>query len=240
MNTIVTDIVGRRFGRLEVVALIQPPKKRVDPKAPRCTWVDARCVCGNTLRAPHHEVTSGHVKSCGCAKRDALSQLRHGQTAGATSPEYRVWSSMMTRCYNRQSKSFHNYGGRGIGVCDRWRADFMAFFLSMGQRPSPDHSLDRVDVDRDYGPDNCRWATQTEQQRNRRDAIKLTIDGVTKHLFDWAAERGLAPKTVYQRIWRGWSVARSLEVNPVRAKRLVAAHRALAKTGVRRKPGGER
>jgi hypothetical protein len=114
-------------------------------------------------------------------------------------PEYRAWSAMKLRCANPNNEQYHNYGGRGITVCDRWRQSFAAFLVDMGPRPSPRHSIDRIDNNGNYEPGNCRWATSREQNRNRRNNIVLTHDGRTMCLADWARELGVPRGTLLAR-----------------------------------------
>lgn len=113
--------------------------------------------------------------------------------------EFRVWWSMLRRCEAPKQKGFADYGGRGISVCDRWHS-FAAFLEDMGPRPSGDHSIDRVDVDGNYQPSNCRWATSHEQCRNTRRSVHITIDGQTKVLEDWCRDYRVSPVTVRRRM----------------------------------------
>jgi len=135
------------------------------------------------------------------------STFRHGHSPrGNQTNIYRRWQHMIQRCHNPNDRDYPRYGGRGISVCDRWRhADdthtgFEYFILDMGLPPSANHSIDRLDVNGDYTPDNCRWATPTEQANNRRNTKLLTIDGVTKPLSDWCKEYGIGSKAVLYRL----------------------------------------
>ncbi len=125
-----------------------------------------RCDCGT--EGEKHFNQSG---SCGCLQKEQITRrnTKHGYSpANARAPEYIAWRSMLNRCYNPNTPKYPNYGGRGIAVCDRWRHDFSAFLADVGHKPSPDHSLDRINNDMGYSPDNCRWATNSEQNNNRR------------------------------------------------------------------------
>ena len=157
------DITGMRFHRLTVI------RKLLDRASRNVFWLLA-CDCGRTHRAPASALRTGRVKSCGCMNQELrlARNQRHGLAArGAKKPaEYIVWQAMIGRCSNPKNKAFRYYGGRGIVVCDRWRHDFTAFLADMGQRPSPKHSIDRINNDGNYEPGNCRWATQSEQVRN--------------------------------------------------------------------------
>jgi len=124
-----------------------------------------------------------------------------------------AWSSMKTRCYNPRSKRFDRYGGRGIGVCERWRNSFAAFLADMGPRPGPGYSLDRYpDKDGDYEPGNCRWATQTEQNNNRSGNVLLVVNGVSRTLAEWSRIGGVPRHVIAGRIQNGWCPARAVLV----------------------------
>jgi hypothetical protein len=125
-------------------------------------------------------------------------------------PEYAVWSAMIQRCTNPKDKGYKNYGARGIVICPSWRASFQAFYADMGARPSPLHSIERVDNNGPYSPENCVWGTRNQQNRNRRSCIALTIGGRTQLVVDWARERGMSPFLIYRRLHRGWSAWRAV------------------------------
>lgn len=126
-------------------------------------------------------------------------------------PEYNVWIGMLHRCANPKRYGYYRYGGRGIRVCERWQASFEDFLADMGPRPSPDHSIDRIDNDGHYEPGNCRWATDAEQRRNRSDNRVLCFRGESRCLTDWAAKLGLTDSTIQYRLdVMRWSVDRAL------------------------------
>lgn len=149
---------------------------------------------------------------------NGLAQTIHGH-ASENSPSYRTWRGMLTRCNNPADANRHNYGGRGIRVCDRWRTDFAAFLADMGERPSDDHSIDRIDVNGNYEPGNCRWATPTEQANNTRTNRLITIDGTTHTMAEWARLMGVRDCVPMNRIRRGWSEQDAV-LQPRRFKRL--------------------
>lgn len=159
------DVMNARFGKLTVVGDARASNHQ------RRVWV--RCDCGSPEKAVVlAQLRRGSTTSCGCYHRairlHGLS-TRHGDSRhGAVAAEYRCWEGMKKRCLNPNSAHFRHYGGRGIKVCDRWLNSYENFLADLGRRPSPKHSLDRVDVDGNYEPDNCRWATHSQQMKNRR------------------------------------------------------------------------
>lgn len=139
------------------------------------------CDCGKTNTIRWNNIDSGVTKSCGCL---ASSRARkHGESNN--SKEYRAWAQMRDRCNNKNCTNYKNYGGRGIKICKRWNV-YLNFLKDMGRAPSIKHSLDRIRVNCGYKPSNCRWATQQEQENNRRNNKFITIDGVKKTIAEWA------------------------------------------------------
>ena len=159
------NLIGRRFGRLVVVNRAAP-----NDKQKRVRWA-CRCDCGNVITVRTDGLKTGSTASCGCAHRDyvARSLLVHGHNRcnGRTS-EYYSWGSMNARCYQPSHSSYKYYGGRGIAVCEQWRTAFAVFYTDMGPKPTPKHSIDRINCNGNYEPVNCRWATTVEQRANRR------------------------------------------------------------------------
>lgn len=133
----------------------------------------------------------------------------HGYATGMGQPEYGVWNAMRQRCSNPKNRAYKNYGGRGIRVCERWLY-FANFIEDVGPRPSKSHSLDRIDNNGDYEPDNVRWATLEEQNLHKRVSRLITYNGKTQPLFMWAKETGLDRLVIHKRLKRGWSIERAL------------------------------
>lgn len=189
------DISGQRFGKL--VAVSREPNKLPYKQA---YWL-FKCDCGNEYRQWAYVVRRGNCKSCGCWRKHLLSagNVTHGK---CKTPEYRTWNSMRDRCYNPRNRAWPQYGGFGITICDRW-GDFATFYADMGKKPSPSHSLDRIDGRKGYSPSNCRWATKTEQVRNRWLTIKCVHLGRKNTLAGWCEELGLPYSTIHHRYLTG-------------------------------------
>ena len=141
----------------------------------------------------------------------------------ARSPEQQIWYGMISRCHNEGNKAYDGYGGRGITVCDRWREDFLNFYDDMGRRPSPKHTIERVDNDKGYSPENCIWATRDIQNRNHRRNRWLEFNGKRMILMDWAREIGITQQALQARLKEHpLDVALSMPANPTRKKYIEA------------------
>lgn len=188
-----TLFAGQRFGRWTLIS-----------KSSRTHWL-CRCSC-NTVRAVNiYSLLKGGTLSCGCYRDEQASQ--HGKTHGLShTAEHHAWSSLKGRCYNPRNARYSLYGGRGIRVCDRWLQSFENFYADMGLKPSPKHSIDRIDVNGDYEPSNCRWVIQKEQMRNMRRTQWVEYGGICLSLAEWSEQLGLNAKRVDTRLARGWSI----------------------------------
>ncbi len=205
------NLTNRVFGRLTVIAY-------AGQLGHSQGWL-CRCACGNTKIVRDHGLTRGTTTSCGCYASECVVKrnFRHGRRFTAT---YSIWWMMLQRCKLPSNKAYKYYGGRGIRVCDRWQS-FENFLADMGERPSPNHSIDRVNVDGDYEPSNCRWATKLEQARNCRSNRKVTFNGETKCMSEWESIFGFGTDTIGSRLRAGWSVARAL-TTPTKSSTLKA------------------
>jgi hypothetical protein len=136
--------------------------------------------------------------------------------SGASTPEYNTWKNIKARCHNPKNKYYKWYGARDIFVCDEWKNDFGVFLSNMGRRPAPEYSIDRIDNNKGYSPDNCRWATRRQQSRNRSSSKVLEFSYMHKNQVDWASEFGLHKETLASRLKAGWSINDALTRPPRR------------------------
>jgi hypothetical protein len=140
-------------------------------------------------------------------------QSRHGETTNQKrTPEYRSWAESIYRCYNPNNQAYKNYGARGITVDDRWLHSFENFLADMGRKPGPEYSLDRKDVDGPYSPENCKWSTTKEQNRNRRVHTMLNYEGLRYCLVEWAEITGINEETISSRLRAGWPIEDALTI----------------------------
>lgn len=189
------DISGRRYGKWTVLGL-SPLRDNGGGRLWLC-----RCVCGAEGAIRGTDLNRGTSKGCGCAK--GPTKITHGHTRGGkTSSEYYSWSHMIQRCTNPSNKSYTNYGGRGIDVCGEW-LDYNRFFADMGAKPSPKHTIERVDNDLGYSKDNCIWATNEVQVNNRRNTIFVELNGTRLLLTEACLKVGIPYSTVYGRMAKG-------------------------------------
>jgi hypothetical protein len=186
----VEDLIGREFGFWTVIKKV-PNKTKSKSSCWKC-----RCICGQIKDVIYSNLANGHSKSCGCLGRNT----KHGKSK---SPLYGIWLSMKKRCFNQNCKSYKNYGGRGITVCDRWKDSFENFYNDMMQTWQKGLSLDRIDNDSNYEPENCRWVTNKEQANNRRTNKVVEYQGRSQTLTQWAEELNLSPSLLHERYREG-------------------------------------
>lgn len=186
--------LGMKFNALTVVG----PAPRGKLGHPQWYCV---CVCGKRVTRRQSQLTGLTTESCGCLgrNRQVKRQTKHGMFG---TPEYRAWNGMKARCQNPRNRQFKHYGGRGITVCDHWQV-FENFYADIGLRPSAHHSIDRKNNDLGYSPDNCRWATKTEQGRNRRTNTLITFADRTLTLAGWCELLGVNYDIVCGRLFAG-------------------------------------
>jgi len=195
------NLVGQIFGRLTVISEGERSGKGNYIRNWNCV-----CDCGGINSITQGSLIRGLTNSCGCIHKEVMSVVKttHGESKkGLNSREYRIWSGIKTRCYNTKNKRYNSYGGRGIKVCDRWLNSFEIFLSDMGRRPSTNHSIDRIDVNADYEPSNCKWATTKEQSRNTTKNHWIEFDGRRQIITDWATELGTYDSYIGYRLKKG-------------------------------------
>ena len=195
------NISGERFGDLVAI-------RAVGKCETGYVW-ECRCDCGSVATATVAKLNSGKKLSCGCRRSRVTTERNHKHGKSGTKT-FRSWASMRQRCTNPSDGAFDRYGGRGIAVSPRW-GTFANFLEDMGECP-PGATLDRIDNEKGYEPNNCRWATRAQQNRNTRGNRWLTFDGRRMVLSDWAKERGINKTTLRMRLERGWPVEKSLNL----------------------------
>lgn len=196
------DLSGRVYGRLTVLC-------REGNLYGKVAW-KCKCECGNELAVCGADLKGGNKASCGCLKRDItrLKNFSHGMTE---TPEYKTWCKMKSRCYVETDASYPSYGKRGILVCPQWLNSFEVFFADMGPKPKGDYSIERLNVNGDYEPGNCVWATQKEQSRNKRNTVRVTYKGESVSLRDLADKLRVPYLRLHRRIFRrGWDIERAV------------------------------
>lgn len=186
----VEHAAGERFGRLTVICLTRVPGRSG-------RFYTCRCDCGNETRAYGAHLRNGSRKSCGCIRP---APRTHGMSF---TPEHRAWSRAKERCYRPANPRYEHYGARGIVMCEAWRNSFEAFLADMGLRPSPKHSIDRIDNDGNYEPSNCRWATSEEQNNNRSINRFVIVDGQRLTVAQASRKTGLTENQITYRLRRG-------------------------------------
>ena len=210
-------IKNEKFNKLTFTGNIKIEKQNNGRNLKKSEFI---CDCGNIKFCITNDVKNGKTKSCGCLKKESnlLNKTKHGAAIGnTTTTEYGIWCGMKNRCYNPKHKKYKNYGERGIKMCDRWideKKGFLNFLKDLGTRPSIIYSIDRIDNNKDYTPENCRWATQKQQQRNRRDTVKVIYKGQERVLAELADFFDINLKTVKSRLNSGLDVETALTVRP--------------------------
>ena len=206
--------MNKKFGRLS------PVSRAENTKDGRARWL-CSCDCGGEKTAPASELKKGGTKSCGCLAQEqrvaaARSQC-HPTSRSMMYRERNSWENMIARCHAANNRSYPNYGGRGISVCTEWLRSFESFLSDMGARPKMT-TLDRIDNDKSYCPENCRWASSQEQANNRRTNRVISIGGTALTVAQWSRKLGIDCSVVHSRLYMGWP-ERQAVVTPVGARR---------------------
>lgn len=218
----IIDITGQVFNDLTAL-------KRVGLQRKYATWL-CRCSCGQEIVVRNDRLRHGFKKSCGIGGHgyrhlppDVSSLMRKYPS------EVNSWRKMQDRCYKVRHHKYPIYGGRGITVCDRWRASFLDFLQDLGPKPAAAYSIERIDVNGNYESDNCKWATRAEQARNMRRSVFVMHEGKKMLLMDVADSLGLNRQNLYGRLKNGWTLEEALSV-PVNKHKKKLLTTALQKT----------
>ena len=198
------NLTDKVFGRLTVKKYLYTDKHR------KSVW-ECVCDCGQTVNVKRGELVNGDTKSCGCLQRETITtrSTTHGLRK---SRAYRAWGNMMSRCYNVRGKEYKHYGARGIKVCKMWHK-FPNFYEDMSECPAG-YSIERINVNGNYEPNNCDWIPRNKQNRNKRNSRLITFNGETHCLSEWAERLGIKPDLVKYRLRYGWSVERAFFEKP--------------------------
>lgn len=189
------DITGVRYERLVAIRVAHTDHRG------QVSWL-CKCDCGKYTRV--RQLLSGRIKSCGCYFKEMQHTwvTKHGRYK---TPEYTTWSALRQRCNNPRNKRYHRYGGRGIKVCARWQSSFESFYKDMGPKPSLKHTIDRIDNDKGYSKQNCKWSTHSEQNFNNSRNKPVFINGSKYTVKDLALAHNLHEVTIRSRIRLGFS-----------------------------------
>lgn len=213
------DLTGRIFARLTVISFSHIENHQ--------SFWRCKCTCGNVTVVRRVHLITGHTKSCVCLQKEIAAvhlsskgrktKFNQGTHKQSGSPEYITWVEMKRRCFAPTSNVFKHYGGRGITVCDRWIKSFQNFFADMGEKPSPQHSIERVNNDGNYEKSNCKWATDTEQANNKRNTVRYDYRNESLTASQWAKKLGINVGTFTSRLKdQGWTIDRAIET-PVKS-----------------------
>lgn len=213
------NITGQKFNKLLVVSFAYTQKGNGRNYH---SFYNCICDCGKSCIVDGAKLRNGHTQSCGCYRheRQIEANTKHN---GRKTRLYIVWCNMKGRCYNPNDKRFRNYGGRGITVCNEWKNDFDAFRKwaeSAGYNPKAERgvcTLDRIDNNKSYSPENCRWVNNQIQANNKSNNKNITYKGETKTISEWARIIGIKNDTLQSRLSKNWSVEKAIET-PIKAK----------------------
>lgn len=208
-NSYKNNALGARFGKLVVIRVL-------DERRHGHVMVECVCDCGNHKNIMLSSLIKGMTQSCGCYRKEYVSNKNRTHNKSKTRL-YSIWCDMKRRCYNQTNKRYENYGGRGIKVCDEWRNNFQSFYeWAMANGYSDDLTIDRINVNGNYAPENCKWSTSIEQQNNTTRNHFLTYNGKTMTLAEWERETGIHRDILKDRINKlHWTTERAL-TTPVR------------------------
>lgn len=198
------NLVGQKFGKLTVLKRTENAKNRAASR-----WL-CKCDCGKEKIIRSDSLRNGNTQSCGCFKSKG-NNYKHGHAKRKNvSRIYKIWKNIIMRCYNPKSQHYRIYGDRGIIVCERW-LKFENFLEDMGEPPTDKYTIDRINNDRGYYKENCRWSTSKEQQRNKRNNHLLKYNNKIQCIAAWAEEYNIIDSTLRSRLKNGWSIEKAIE-----------------------------
>lgn len=221
------DLKGKKFNRLVV---IEKAYKKNNKTYWRCV-----CDCGKEVCVEAQKIRNGHTKSCGCYKLD-ITKKTNSTHKLSNSRLYLVYRSMLRRCYYVKTQNYKYYGGRGIKVCDEWRKDFKAFHdwaMANGYDENAEFgkcTIDRIDNNGNYCPENCRWISIKEQCQNRTNTVYFAYNGETLTRQEWAKKLGIKEATIKRRMYDGWSIEETLSITPNHGNKIKVIRRKKEKT----------
>lgn len=209
----IKDMPGKRFSRLTVIREVAPLVHYTEKRRVAVRMFECKCDCGTVKTIRMFSLRNGSTLSCGCYHNEmsVLQARKHGDASHEyKAVEYTAWLNMKKRCESPKCSRFKDYGGRGIAVCERWRNSYKNFIADMGRKPSPMHSIDRINNDGNYEPGNCRWALPKEQARNNSRNRHVSFEGRSMPLSEACELTGLPYDIVKARLRRGWTDERAL------------------------------
>lgn len=209
------DYINKTYNRLTIISFEEPRiyanKNGYFKKA---TIVKCLCECGNIWKGLLTSVINNKTKSCGCFSKEIACKNGKNNTKHnlVKSSEYKTWRAIKARCLNPKNPAFHNYGGRGITICDRWLNSFENFLEDMGRKPSKNHSIDRINNNGNYELSNCKWSSKKEQSNNQRINKIVTYNEKTQTLRQWSEELKIDYNTLFSRINTSkWSIEKAFK-----------------------------
>lgn len=200
------DLTGQKFGKLTVI-------ERAENQGKNTVWF-CQCECGNTVKVKSTNLITGNTKSCGCLRgHNSVHNLSNHRI-------YKIWTNMKSRCYNKNTINYNRYGGRGIKVCDGWQKfeNFNDWAIKNGYKENL--TLDRINVNGNYEPNNCRWLSVKEQNRNTRTNRLIIYKGETHCVSEWAEILGINAKLIYDRLRKNWTIEEVFETPLLRRNKI--------------------
>lgn len=192
------DHTGERFGRLLVLKYLGSRLQGVTQTRKRAYYL-CKCDCGNVVEKRGEALIGGTI-SCGCYHNEVTASINYIHGESNKTKEHKNWQHIQSRCYSPTNKKYTRYGARGIKVCEKWLNSYEAFLEDMGRAPSQKHSIDRIDNNGNYCPENCRWATNIEQANNKSTNVILSHNGVSKTMKQWAEHLGIGYKYLHAQL----------------------------------------